>query len=86
MYNELSDSEIRMHVQNSGIIRYLTLSSFPFSFKASSDVITDEGLKLDQQQHSSSIIILMLITILQYSCTKYIIHVHAPHGMISLLK
>ena len=48
-----------IHVQNSGIIRYLTLSSFPFSFKASSDVITDEGLKLDQQQHSSSIIILM---------------------------
>ena len=74
-----------IHVQNSGIIRYLTLSSFPFSFKALSDVIKDEGLKLDQQ-HSSSIIILMSITILQYSSTKYIIHVHAPHGMISLLK
>lgn len=47
MYNELSDSEIRIHVQNSGIIRYLTLSLFPFSFKDSSDVIMDEGLKLD---------------------------------------
>ena len=41
---------------------------------------------LNQHNNNNINVTTFLISILQYSYTKYIIHVHIPHGMIFLLK